>query len=74
VTGFFGWRDIPGELRDQIAADVRAVADSAATNERLAKIGIVAHGSTPSEFAAAIDEQRAKVAAIAAVIGMKPSQ
>jgi tripartite-type tricarboxylate transporter receptor subunit TctC len=72
VTGFFGWRDMPGELRDRIAADVRAVADSPAIKERLAKIGIVARGSTPGEFAAAIEEQRAKVAAIAAAIGMKP--
>jgi tripartite-type tricarboxylate transporter receptor subunit TctC len=74
VTGFYGWREIPGELRDRIAADVRAVAESTAIKERLAKIGIVARGSTPSEFAAAIEEQRAKVAAIAAAIGTKPSQ
>ena len=74
VTGFFGWRDIPGGLRDRIAADVRAVADSPAIKERLAKIGIVARGSTPGEFAAAIEEQRAKVAAIVAAIGTKPTQ
>ena len=74
VTGFFGWRDIPAELRDRIAADVRAVADSAAVKERLAAIGIVARGSTPGEFAAAIEEQRAKIASIAAAIGTKPTQ
>jgi hypothetical protein len=28
VTGFFGGRDMPVALRDRIAADVRAVADS----------------------------------------------
>jgi tripartite-type tricarboxylate transporter receptor subunit TctC len=74
VTGFYGWRDMPAELRGRIAADVRAVADSPAIKERLEKIGIVARGSTPGEFAAAIEEQRAKVAAIAAAIGMKPAQ
>jgi tripartite-type tricarboxylate transporter receptor subunit TctC len=73
VTGFFGWRDMPGELRDRIAADVRAVADSQVIKERLAEIGIVARGGTPGEFAAAIEEQRAKVAAIAAAIGIKPA-
>jgi len=73
VTGFYGWRNMPGELRDRIAADVRAVADSQAIKERLAKIGIVARGSTPSEFAAAIEEQRAKVATITAALGMKPT-
>ena len=74
VTGFFGWRDIPAELRDRIAADVRAVADSATVKERLAAIGIIARGSTPGEFAAAIEEQRAKIASIAAAIGTKPTQ
>jgi tripartite-type tricarboxylate transporter receptor subunit TctC len=74
VTGFFGWRDMPGELRDRIAADVRAVADSLEIKERLAKIGITARGSLPGEFAAVIEEQRAKVAAIAAAIGTKPTQ
>ena len=73
VTGFFGWREMPGELRDRIAADVRAAADNPAIKERLAKMGIVARGSTPGEFAAAIEEQRAKVAAIATAIGMKPA-
>jgi tripartite-type tricarboxylate transporter receptor subunit TctC len=74
VTGFFGLRDMPTELRDRIAGDVRAVADNPAIRERLSPIGIVARGSTPGEFAAAIEDQRAKVAAIAAAIGTKPTQ
>jgi tripartite-type tricarboxylate transporter receptor subunit TctC len=74
VTGFFGWRDMPSELRDRIAADVRVVAENPAASERLPPLGIVARGSTPSEFAAAIEEQRAKVAAIAIAIGAKPTQ
>jgi tripartite-type tricarboxylate transporter receptor subunit TctC len=74
ITGFFGWRDIPPELRDRIAADVIAVADDPGIKERLATIGISARSSTPIEFAAAIEEQRAKVAAIAVSIGTKPTQ
>jgi tripartite-type tricarboxylate transporter receptor subunit TctC len=74
VTGFFGWRDMPVELRDRIAADVRAVANNPAVKERLPVLGIVARGSSPAEFAAAIEEQRAKVASIAAAIGTKPAQ
>lgn len=73
VTGFFGWRGMPAELRNRIAADVRTVADNAAVRERLARIGIVARSSTPAEFAAAIEEQRRKVAMIAATIGTKPT-
>ena len=71
VTGFYGWRDMSGELRDRIAADVRAVAENPAIKERLTAIGIVARRSTPSEFAAAIEDQRAKVAAIARLIAFK---
>lgn len=74
VTGFFGPRDMPAELRRSIASDVQAIAADAAVKEKLAAIGIVARGSTPEEFAAAIEEQRAKVASIAAAIGTKPAQ
>jgi tripartite-type tricarboxylate transporter receptor subunit TctC len=72
VTGFFGWRDMPSELRERIAADVREIAADAAIAERLTKMGTVARGSTPSEFAAAVEEQRARVAAIAR--SLKPAQ
>lgn len=74
VTGFFARREMTRELRERIAGDVRAVADAAAVKERLAAIGIVARGSTPAEFAAAIEEQRRKVAAIAAAVGLRPAQ
>jgi tripartite-type tricarboxylate transporter receptor subunit TctC len=65
VSGFFGWRDMPAELRERIATDVRAVATDPAVKQRLAKIGAVVRTGTPAEFAASIDEQRAKIAAIA---------
>jgi tripartite-type tricarboxylate transporter receptor subunit TctC len=71
VTGFFGGRDMPAALRERIAADVRAVAAEAAIKERLGKMGAVALAGTPAAFAAAIEEQRAKVAAIAKAMGTK---
>jgi tripartite-type tricarboxylate transporter receptor subunit TctC len=74
VTGFFGWRDMPSTLRDRIAADIRAVAENPAVGDRLSPLGIVARSSTPSEFSAAIEAQRAKVAVIAAAVGTKPAQ
>lgn len=64
VVGFFGWRDIPEDLKDRIAADVRAVAMEPAIGERLVRAGAIVHGSTPPEFSAAIDDQRKKVAAV----------
>jgi tripartite-type tricarboxylate transporter receptor subunit TctC len=74
ITGFFGWRDMPGELRESISADVQAIAADPAIKARLASMGSVVRGSTPAEFVVAIEEQRAKVAAIATAIGTKPAQ
>jgi len=74
VTGFFGSKDVPSELRDRIAADVRAVVENPAVRDRLPPLGIVARASTPAEFATAIEEQRTKIAKIAAAIGAKPAQ
>lgn len=69
LTGFFGWRGMPIALRDRIASDVRAVAADANVAERLAKAGQIAHAATPEEFAGAIDEQRARMADIARLVG-----
>ena len=74
VTGFFGWRDMPAELRERLAADVRAIASDRAIQERLLNVGSVARGSTPAEFVAVIEEQRTKIAAITRTIGTKPAQ
>jgi len=64
VTGFFGWRDMPAGLRNQISKDVREIAADQAIKDRLLKMGSASLASTPEEFAAMIDEQRRKVVAI----------
>jgi tripartite-type tricarboxylate transporter receptor subunit TctC len=73
LVGLFGPRDMPADLRERIAADVRAVAagdpDIAA---RLAATGQIVNPGSAAEFAKAVDDQRAQVAAIAQQIGMKP--
>jgi tripartite-type tricarboxylate transporter receptor subunit TctC len=74
VTGYFGWRDIAAELRERISADVREIAADPSIQARLAGMGSAARGSSPAEFAAAIEEQRTKVEAIAKLIGYKPKQ
>ena len=65
VNGFYGWRDIPEAVKAKIAADVRAVAADPAVVERLKPTGAVMRPGTGAEFAAAIEEQRQKVAAVA---------
>ncbi len=73
ITGFFGWRDMTAALRERIAADVRSVAAQPAVVARFEAIGVVARSGTPAEFAAAIEEQRVKVAKVAAAIGTRPA-
>jgi tripartite-type tricarboxylate transporter receptor subunit TctC len=72
LVGLYALRSMPTELRERIAKDVREVAD-AAMAARLAATGQVLNVTTPAEYAAAIDDQRAKVGAIAEIIGIKAS-
>lgn len=74
LVGLFGPRDLADDIRERIAADVRAVAGDPAIEARLLSTGQVVSPGRPSEFAASIDEQRAVVAAIAKEMGIKPAQ
>ncbi len=65
VVGFFGTRDMPPDVVERVAADIAAVANDPALAARLATMGTALRVGTPAEFAAAIEEQRAKIAAIA---------
>jgi tripartite-type tricarboxylate transporter receptor subunit TctC len=69
--GFFGWRGMPDELRERIAADVRAAGADPALRDKLAVLGQAVRTGTPAELAAMIAEQRAKIAAIAQAIGLQ---
>jgi tripartite-type tricarboxylate transporter receptor subunit TctC len=72
AVGLYGWRDMPIDLKERIAADVRTVAIDPVIATRVANMGSALRIGTPTEFAAAIEEQRARIAAIAT--GMKPTQ
>ena len=72
VVGFYGTRDMPAEIIDRVAADVAAVASDPALAARLASLGSALRVGTTAEFAAAIEDQRAKIAAIAGA--SKPTQ
>jgi tripartite-type tricarboxylate transporter receptor subunit TctC len=72
VVGFYGWRDIGTELKERIAADVRAVTTDPVIAARLTNSGSALRVGTPAEFAAAIEQQRAQIAAIART--MKPTK
>jgi tripartite-type tricarboxylate transporter receptor subunit TctC len=71
LTGLYGWRDMPAGTKERIAADVRAIVSDPTVVERVKSIGSVVRVGTPTEFAIALEEQRARIAAIART--MKPT-
>jgi tripartite-type tricarboxylate transporter receptor subunit TctC len=74
TVGIFGWRDIAPEIRERISADVRAVVAEPAFRARLLASGVAPRSGTAAEYAAAIEEQRAKLAAIHQATVAKPAQ
>jgi tripartite-type tricarboxylate transporter receptor subunit TctC len=64
TVGLYGWRDMATALKERVVADVNAVTADPAFRARVASGGAAARSGTPEQFAAAIEEQRAKIAAI----------
>ena len=63
---------LPDASRDRIAADVRTALADPVIAERLTATGQIVSPGTPAEFAAAIGEQVAHLAAVAKALGIKP--
>jgi tripartite-type tricarboxylate transporter receptor subunit TctC len=75
LVGFFTTREASAAVRDQIASDVRAIVDADPTiAQRLAAAGQVINPGSPAQFAAAIDEQKARADAVGKLLGIKPAQ
>jgi tripartite-type tricarboxylate transporter receptor subunit TctC len=74
LVGLFGPRQMADDLRDRIAADIRAVAEDPEIKARLTATGQLVRPGTAAEFAAAINEQAANLADFAKTLGVKPSQ
>jgi tripartite-type tricarboxylate transporter receptor subunit TctC len=70
LVGLYGPKTMPIELRERVAADIQAIIDPAMAT-KLAATGQVLNVTTPAEYAAAIEDQRGKVAAVADIIGIK---
>jgi tripartite-type tricarboxylate transporter receptor subunit TctC len=71
LVGLYGTRDMPAELRERIAADVKAALADPVIAQRLTATGQLVVPGSAAEFAASIDKQRATVEAIAKVLGIK---
>jgi tripartite-type tricarboxylate transporter receptor subunit TctC len=74
LVGLLGTKEIPAPARDKIAADIKEIAGDPAVVARLSSTGQVINPGTPAEFAAALTDQRATVAAIGKVLEIKPAQ
>jgi tripartite-type tricarboxylate transporter receptor subunit TctC len=73
LNGFLGPASMSMELRERIAADVRAVAaEDPVIAERLTLTGQIFNIGGPAEFHAAIEDQRSRVGKAAASLGSKP--
>jgi tripartite-type tricarboxylate transporter receptor subunit TctC len=71
-VGLFGPKTMSPELREQIAASVRALAHDQEIIQKLERLGMIVHSSTPSEYAATLARQRADWAALAQSHGIQP--
>jgi tripartite-type tricarboxylate transporter receptor subunit TctC len=69
LVGLFGPKGMSIDLRQRIAADIRAVADDT-IKDRLITTGQVLNVGGPEEFAKSTDEQRAQVAGFAKELGV----
>ena len=74
LVGLLGPRDMPQAARDRIAADIRAIAADPEVVARLGTTGQVINPGNPAEFAAALADQRATVAEIGKILGIKAAQ
>jgi tripartite-type tricarboxylate transporter receptor subunit TctC len=74
LLGMFGPKDMPAAVRERISADMSDVLARPDIQERLASFGLVAHGTTPAEFAAILDAQREKWSTVALEHDIKPQR
>jgi tripartite-type tricarboxylate transporter receptor subunit TctC len=72
LVGLFGLKTMSAELKDKIAADVKAVTADGTIGERLKSTGQVISVGGPQEFAGEIEEQRANIAKVVKAIDFKP--
>jgi tripartite-type tricarboxylate transporter receptor subunit TctC len=64
ISGVYGWRGMPDNIRQRVVTDVAAIVADPDFRARVIKVGTVPRSGTPEEFAAAIEAQRAQIAAI----------
>ena len=74
LVGFYGTRDMPNELREKIATDVRAALADPVIVDRLQATGQEVVPGSAAEFAADIEKQHIGAAENAKVLGIKAAR
>jgi tripartite-type tricarboxylate transporter receptor subunit TctC len=74
LVGFFGPKGMSLELRERIAADIRAEVMQPDFGERLSVTGQIANAGSPSEFEDSIRDQRDRLAIAAKDLGLKAAE
>ena len=74
LVGFFGPRGMSLPLRERIAADMRDIVQEPDFVEKLSVTGQIANAGGPAEFAAAMQEQRERLAIAAQGLGVRAAQ
>jgi tripartite-type tricarboxylate transporter receptor subunit TctC len=73
-VGLFGSKALSAELRERIGADVVAVSDDKAIDDKLHATAQTPSRGGAKEFAASIERQRAQIATIAKALGIQPTR
>ena len=73
-VGLFGSRALSAELRERIGADVVAVSNDKAIDDKLNATAQTPSRGGAKEFAASIERQRAQIATIAKALGIQPTR
>ncbi len=72
LVGLFGPRDMADTLRERIARDIEGIAADPAVSSVLVTTGQAINPGGPAAFGTAVEDQRAKLAAIAKALDIKP--
>ena len=74
IVGLFAPSGMPAAVRERIADDLQAVAADPAIAARLGPSGQIVSFMPAADFAAAIEQHRDNLAALAQLLGVKPTQ
>jgi tripartite-type tricarboxylate transporter receptor subunit TctC len=74
MDGLFGSKALSAELRERIGADVVAVSNDKAIDDKLNATAQTPSRGGAKEFAASIERQRAQIATIAKALGIQPTR